>query len=373
MTKTQTPPVELDRLPLQPQRWKYVLALILERHNWRHSTKSKGVSHATMEERRQFCFRIFSFLRDNPVTCFKLDPRSFSGRHVDLLMADWRQRAERGELGAATLQKNHSFLTTFAGWIGKPKLVKPLSAYFADPALITRSYIAISPKGWRDRGVNVDQVLSKVERHDLHAAASLRLMQAFGLRFKEACMLRPHADVLTAVQAGQAGCDTALYLFTHRGTKGGRKRYVPIDTDARLQAIKLAQGLVIGENDSISDPQLTLVQAIRHLRYVMERFGVTKKALGVVPHGLRHQYAADEYQDATGSAAPVNGGQPVDRVVDMAARQAIAERLGHGRTQIVNAYLGSSSTPPRPAHEPDDATPSNQSAQACIICRRSGK
>ena len=152
-------------------------------------------------------------------------------------------------------------------------------------------------------------------------------------------MLRPHADVLTAVQAGQVG-DTALYLFTHRGTKGGRKRYVPIDTDARLQAIKLAQGLVIGENDSISDPQLTLVQAIRHLRYVMERFGVTKKALGVVPHGLRHQYAADEYQEATGSPAPVNGGHAVERTLDLTARQAIAEKLGHGRTQIINAYIG---------------------------------
>jgi hypothetical protein len=30
----------------------------------------------------------------------------------------------------------------------------------------------------------------------------------------------------------------------------------------------------------------------------------------------------------------------VDRAVDMAARQAIAERLGHGRTQITKTYLG---------------------------------
>ncbi len=216
-------------------------------------------------------------------------------------------------------------------------------------------------------------VLAQIERHDLHAAASLRLMQAFGLRFKEACMLRPHADVLTAVQAGQVGGNTALYLFTHRGTKGGRKRYVPIDTDVRLQAIKLAQDLVIGESDSISDPQLTLVQAIRHLRYVMERFGVTKKALGVVPHGLRHQYAADEYQEATGSPAPVNCGNVVERTVDKAARQNIAEKLGHGRVQIINAYLGSPAARPLHTQAPDDATPSNQSAQACIICRRSGK
>ncbi len=108
----------------------------------------------------------------------------------------------------------------------------------------------------------------------------------------------------------------------------------------------MAQGLVIGENDSISDPQLTLVQAIRHLRYVMERFGVTKKALGVVPHGLRHQYATDEYQDATGSAAPVNGGEIAERAVDLAARQDIAAKLGHGRPQIVNAYIGTPKVAP---------------------------
>ena len=155
-----------------------------------------------MEDRRQFCFRAFTFLRDNPLKCFNLDPRSFSGRHVDLLMAEWRRRAEAGELGAAALQKYHSFLTTFAGWIGKPKLVKPLSAYFADPALITRSYIAVEPKAWRARGVDVEQLLAQIDGYDVHAATSLRLMQAFGLRFKEACMLRSHADVLTPRRPG---------------------------------------------------------------------------------------------------------------------------------------------------------------------------
>lgn len=33
------------------------------------------------------------------------------------------------------------------------------------------------------------------------------------------------------------------------------------------------------DDDSISDPRYTLVQAIRHLRYVMERFGVTTRAI----------------------------------------------------------------------------------------------
>lgn len=42
-----------------------------------------------------------------------------------------------------------------------------------------------------------------VEACDVHAAAALRLMHAFRLRFKESTMLRPHVDVLTAAQVGQ--------------------------------------------------------------------------------------------------------------------------------------------------------------------------
>lgn len=95
------------------------------------------------------------------------------------------------------------------------------------------------------------------------------------------------------------------------------------------------------EQDSISDPTLSLVQAIRHLRYVMERFGVTKAMLGVTPHGLRHQYAGDEYRALTGEAPPVSGGGAVARDLDTAARLAIAGRLGHGRVEISNVYLGS--------------------------------
>lgn len=365
MTRPSSHDVDLDKLPLNPQRWKYILALIIARHNWRHAVRDKGVSHATMADRQQFCFRIFTFLRDNPVRSYRMDPRSFSGRHVDLLMADWRRRAQAGELGAASLQKNDSFLVTFATWIGKPKLVKPLGSYIEDPALITRSYAATEPKGWRARGVDVETVLAQVEAYDRYAAVSLRLMQAFGLRFKEACMLRPHVDVHTAAQAGKADGTIALYLLTHRGTKGGRDRYVPVDTEARKSAIEAAQRMVRREDDSVSDPSLTLVQAIRRLRYVMERFDVTKKALGVVPHGLRHEYAGDGYEDITGSPPPVLGGGKVDPELDRAARREVAARLGHGRPQITTAYLGAvrATAPPFPA---PDGSPTAASDRAAL-------
>ena len=99
--------------------------------------------------------------------------------------------------------------------------------------------------------------------------------------------------------------------------------------------------MAVGINDSVSDPRLSLQQALRRLRYVMERFGVTRAGLGVVPHGLRHQGAADDYRAMTGELPPVAGGGIVDRELDAQARQCIAERLGHGRRQIVSAYLGS--------------------------------
>ena len=45
--------------------------------------------------------------------------------------------------------------------------------------------------------------------------------------------------------------------------------------------VKAKEGQVApGENDSLSDPRYQLARAIRHQRYVMELFGLTKARLG---------------------------------------------------------------------------------------------
>jgi hypothetical protein len=72
----------------------------------------------------------------------------------------------------------------------------------------------------------------------------------------------------------------------------------------------------------------------------MERLGVTKRDLGVVPHGLRHQYAAERYEKLTGDAPPVAGGSRIEKTLDEQTRLIVAKELGHGRMQITNAYLG---------------------------------
>lgn len=351
MSRTDPLTVDLDTLPLQPQRCMHVLALILRRYNWQHAVKAKNIGHRTAQSRGRLCVWVFRFLRDNPVKTFKLDPRSFSGRHADFVLAHWCAEAKAGRLAPGTIPTYYSHLKTFTRWIGKPKLLKPIRAYFDDPALYRRSGITTNDKSWRALGIDVASVIRDVEDYDVHAAASLWLMLAFGLRFKESLMLRPHVDVATARQAegasgsgGEEASGVAQYLDTHRGTKGGRQRYVPIDDALCRHAVTYACHVAKGTQGSVANPNLTLVQALRRLRYVMERFGITKRDLRVVPHGLRHQFAASRYTEQTGSLPPVAGGQGVQADADSAARKRVSTLLGHGRPQITNAYLGRRAT-----------------------------
>jgi hypothetical protein len=129
--------------------------------------------------------------------------------------------AHAGRMSPATIQTYFSFMRPFAGWIGKPRLLKPIGSYFDDPAQHRRCLAATVDKTWRAQGVDADKVIREVEALDRHAAASLRLMLAFGRRSKESLMLRHHQDVLTAQQAGRPADGPARYLDTHCGTKGG--------------------------------------------------------------------------------------------------------------------------------------------------------
>ena len=86
---------DLDSVPLNPKRWRYVLNLILARHAWRHSTRNKGVGYDTIAEHGRLIVWMFRFLREHPKR-YRLDPRSFTGRHVDCVMGHWAQEVKAG-------------------------------------------------------------------------------------------------------------------------------------------------------------------------------------------------------------------------------------------------------------------------------------
>ncbi len=124
------------------------------------------------------------------------------------------------------------------------------------------------------------------------------------------------------------------------GTKGGRPRGIPVQTpeqDALLQRDlqSVAPGQYVGA------PGRTATQNANRFYNVLRRFGITKAALGVTAHGLRHQHANDRYEELTGEPSPVRGGAG-NGEGDATARLAVASELGHGRIAISDAYLGKS-------------------------------
>ena len=64
------------------------------------------------------------------------------------------------------------------------------------------------------------------------------------------------------------------------------------------------------------------------------------------PHGLRHAYAQQRYEELTGWKSPLAGGPATkslsseQRALDKGARETISRELGHDRESITRTYLG---------------------------------
>ena len=172
---------------------------------------------------------------------------------------------------------------------------------------------------------------------------AVELMYAFGLRFKEALLLRPEED-----WQGRS-------LHVARGSKGGRPRVVPVESDAQRRLLAKAVELVGG--NALVPPALTYITYRKQVEYRLLKAGI-----GNV-HGLRHAYAQEVFEEIAGFPCPRCGGPKVSRGMaqriskddpvmrlhyaellrrDRKARRAVMARLGHGngRFDVVAEYLG---------------------------------
>jgi integrase len=303
--------------------WRDELAQILAHFNHRHAVKDKDVSHKTREDRADFYFAFFRELRSNDDVRMKVQPRNLGNRQVAFMVGRWVARG----LEPGTIQLFLSYLRTFVEWIGHSGMVLSAAEYVDDPARITRSFAAVEDKSWSAHGVIPDAKIAEVSAFDAYVGCQLLMALRYNMRVREAIMCIPHAAEID----GQ--------LEIKRGTKGGRQRFVPIDTPEKRAALEAAKALV-ASGAHLGRPGRTLKQNLRRFRYVMQRFGITKADLGVTAHGLRHEYANDRYQQFAGTPSPVRGGAPIEREADRTARLRVAEELGHSRGSISSAYLG---------------------------------
>jgi hypothetical protein len=196
-----------------------------------------------------------------------------------------------------------------------------------------RSRVRTEPPAGIDQRI-VRQCADQLRRNGHErVAATVEVARALGLRFKEASLLN------TRVALGQMKKHGAVNITA--GTKGGRghrvDRWVPVTGRAIGCLIRAAKAQGRGRN--LIPSNLTWKQWYSHVHHVWasvrDDYGLKKI------HDLRAAYACERYRQLTGSAAPVIAGRRIaDRSTDRAARQTIAQELGHARTEVGTSYIG---------------------------------
>ncbi|MCB1849460.1 MAG: integrase domain-containing protein, partial [Gammaproteobacteria bacterium] len=162
---------------------------------------------------------------------------------------------------------------------------------------------------------------------DPHIRMSLQLQQAFGLRREEAIKFQPEF----ADRGDQIRLKTSW-------TKGGKRREIPIRTDAQRELLDRIRKQV--GSGSLIPADRSYVQQLRLYERLTANAGLSRM------HGLRHDYAQRRYEELTGWKSPAAGGPrvraltPEQRLIDRKTRLAISIELGHSRGQVLSIYLG---------------------------------
>ncbi|MEX5361469.1 integrase domain-containing protein [Pseudomonas guariconensis] len=240
----------------------------------------------------------------------------------------------RGELAVSTAQNRLSSVNrTMAALRGDQcvKLPSPSKALDMQRTGVRQSV----PQG-QDRE-QVKQIVDALcSRDQIRAAAIVLLARATGMRLREAILADLQRLSREALNLGR--------INIQDGTKGGRAgasapRWIAVSDHVRM-ALEFAQQVspagsrnLVAQSESY---QIVLQEIIRPARDILH----THNLKGF--HELRAAYACERYEQITRYRAPINGGQcyQLDQRLDYQARRRISYELGHGRIDVVAAYIG---------------------------------
>ena len=251
-------------------------------------------------------------------------PKNTRPKHIELALTNWAE----GDIARRTIDNRLSTLRWFAAEIGKPNIVKRTND----------EYKMLPPRekpNYTDKARSLDRgSLDKVRDPLTHA--SLILQREFGLRQKEAIMIRPH----------EADRGDRIHL-QDSWAKGGKPRDVLLTTPGQRQALDEAKALV--------PPGRALIPEDKDFHQQRNIYKTQTRRAGLSNmHGLRHAYAQRRYRTLTrrldpngeGWHCPARGGLPQKDLskenyrIDVQARTQISEEMGHERLRITYVYLG---------------------------------
>ncbi len=262
------------------------------------------------------------------------DARQIDRKILTDYAAYMRDMVKRGNLAVSTAQNRLSSVNrTMAALRGDQhvKLPSPSKALGMQRTGVRQSV----PHG-QDRE-QVKQIVDALCRdHQQRAAAIVLLARANGMRLREAILAdlpRLHRE---AQHLGR--------INIQDGTKGGRAgasapRWIAANDNVRDALGFARQVSPAGRRNLIASHESylnLLQQVIRPARDILHAHNLRGF------HELRAAYACERYEQITQHRAPINGGQccQVNRHLDRVARRQISYELGHGRIDVVAAYIG---------------------------------
>lgn len=245
-----------------------------------------------------------------------------------------RHQVEQGAIGIATAQNRLSSVNrTMAALRGDQyvKVPSPSKTLGMRRTSVRRSV----PQG-QDRA-HVKRIVDVLCEHQMpRAAAIAQLARATGMRLRE--------TILADLPRLKREAEHYGKINIQDGTKGGRSgasasRQIRVDDQIR-DALRFAEQVspdnsrnLLASNESYLDFQQHVVRPARDILHTHNLKGF---------HELRAVYACERYEQMTQHLAPINGGScyQLDRVLDQETRARISHELGHGRMDVVSAYIG---------------------------------
>ena len=292
-------------------------------------------SHKTQHDRRAILGLMADQLKEMGYNGLRV--QGLGTRHINALVDRWRDDG----IARGTFDNRMATIRWVAGKIGKENIVeRSNSAYkFASPrerVATTNAAIHLHP-----------QHLEKM--NDQLSRFSAQLQEQFGMRPEESVLFR-------VAKAYKNDGHSERLEMVGSWCKNGRPRNIPVETHEQRQLLREIK-MAVGKRSLIPDGDKSFQQYNRLQYQMRQKAGIRN------PHGLRHAYAQRVYRQEVehllnknlngvreelrnGWKSPIEGGppqkelNPVEREIDRTARMEVARRLGHGREEVTNEYLG---------------------------------
>ena len=261
------------------------------------------------------------------------DARQIDRRTLLNYAGHLRQQVEQGVIGIATAQNRLSSVNrTMAALRGDQYVKVPSPSKALE---IQRTTVRTNIPQGQDRE-QVMRIIDALREQHPRAAAIAQLARATGMRLREA--------ILADLPRLKREAEHYDKINIQDGTKGGRggataPRWITVDDHIR-EALKFAEQVSPAGGRNLIAPSENYLSVLREVVRPARDVLHAHNLKGF--HELRAAYACERYERITNHRAPINGGEccGINRRLDREARRQISYELGHGRIDVVAAYIG---------------------------------